>query len=761
MRGILTVKPFVISAAVYLLVAIVLTQVPLFNYLGYEFSAAMGLLGGLIAGINTIAFFKGRVSSIAQRPVTLYTRVLRLAATANLAILLLPFIIITLNALFVKNCSITEGLKFYLLIPVFTVVFASALGALCFILFRKKPMVWYIVLYTAYLLYALYVGYSTPQVFIYNHIIGFFPGFTYDESLSVSGTLVLYRALTLLLSLAILCVWRTVIEDSNREDALIRKVRSLVHISKNRTAFLLLLLSLCVLTGAYWSQGKLGISSTANFVQQELGSKFETDHFIIYYSSNVIDEQRIKWVASEHEFRLYQITRLLGTTVSGKISSYIYPSAEVKKRLIGAGGTNISKPWRREIHINYESLDASLKHELVHATSSELGIPVLNVSPLSGLTEGLAMAVEWDWGSRTLHEYAAGMKQLNLMRDINSLLSVTGFMSQASSVSYVLCGSFCRFLMDTYGVERFKQVYRYGNFEKVYGKSLNDLQTEWMSFLSTIPVAPTERTALEFFFKRPSIFQKVCARVIANLNAEAWENFQSKNYHLALPLFSKSFGLSENQDARMGLILSHLRLGNCDTVIVLTAKALQDTTIAYPLLKLYQGDAYWTKGNLEAARADYRQLYQAHLSLNVDEVVLKRLETLQLSDVQLKMQKYFVGGKDETVRVLMLKEVLEQHPTFDVGKLMLGEMLSEKREYQQSLHYLQRIQTTLANEFLEAMKEKIVGIDYFYLKDFPNARAHFQKALEFVHSQALLNEVQDCIERCDWMMASKNDELIL
>lgn len=249
--------------------------------------------------------------------------------------------------------------------------------------------------------------------------------------------------------------------------------------------------------------------------------------------------------------------------------------------------------------------------------------------------------------------------------------------------------------------------------------------------------------------------------MIANLNAEAWENFQSKNYHLALPLFSKSFGLSENQDARLGLILSHLRLGNCDTVIALTAKALQDTTIAYPLLKLYRGDAYWMKGNLEAARTDYRQLYQAHLSLNVDEAVLKRLETLQLSDVQLKMQKYFVGDKDETVRVLMLKEVLEQHPTFDVGKLMLGEMLSEKREYQHSLHYLQRIQATLANEFLEAMKEKIVGNDCFYLKDFPNARAHFQKALEFVHSQALLNEVQDCIERCDWMMASKNDGLIL
>ncbi len=761
MRRIVTVKPFVISTGVYFLVAIALTQIPLFNYLGYEFSAAMGLLGGLIAGINTIVFFKGRVSSISRHPGILHTRILRLAVTANLGMLLVPLVIIAFNALFVKNCSIVEGLKFFLLIPVFTVVFASVLGALCFALFRKKPIIWYIVLHVAYLLYAFYVGYNTPQVFIYNHIIGFFPGFTYDESLSVSGTLVVYRVLTLLLLLVMLCVWRTIIENSNREDSLIRKVRSLVHISKNRMTFSLLLLSLCVLIAAYWFRGNLGISSSASFVQQELGSKFETEHFVIYYSSNVIDEQRIRWVASEHEFRLYQITKVLGTTVSGKISSYIYPSAEVKKRLIGAGGTNISRPWRREIHINYESLDASLKHELVHAASSELGIPVLNVSPLSGLTEGLAMAVEWSWGSRTLHEYAAGMKQFNLMRDINSLLSVTGFMSQASSVSYVLCGSFCRFLMDTYGVERFKQVYRYGNFEKVYGKNLNDLQTEWMSFLSTIPVAPTERTALEFFFKRPSIFQKVCARVIANLNAEAWENFRSKNYYLALSLFSKSFGLSENQDARTGLILSHLRLGNCDTVIALTAGALLDTTITYALLKLYRGDAYWMLGNLEAARTNYRELYQAHLSQNVDEAVLKRLETLQLSDVQLKMLKYFVGDKDETVRALMLKEVLEQHPTFDVGKLMLGEMLSEKREYQHSLYYLQRIQTTLANEFLEAMKEKIVGNDYFYLKDFPNARAHFQKALEFVHSWALLNEVQDCIERCDWMMASKNDELIL
>jgi len=755
MQSIIVSRPFIISAGIYLLVSIALTQVPLFNYLGYEFSAAMGLLGGSIAGVNAIAFFKRRCSSNTQRPVPIYMTLFRSAIITNLALLLLPLIIIFLNAFFVKNCSFVEGFKFYLLIPVFTVVFASVLGGLCFILFGKKAIVWYILLYIVYLLYPLYIGYSTPQVFVYNHIIGFFPGFTYDELLSVPLVLVIYRVLTLLLSLVILCISLIIAENSNSGDTFIKKVKSLVHLFKNKTVSYTLFISLFVLIFGYCSKGTLGISSTASFVQQELGSKFETEHFIIYYSNNVIDEQRIKWVASEHEFRLHQITNALVVIANGKISSYIYPSAEMKKRLIGAGGTNISKPWRREIHINYESLDASLKHELVHAMMSESGIPVLNVSPLSGLTEGLAMALEWNWGSRTLHECAAGMKQFNLMRDINSLLSVTGFMSQASSVSYVLCGSFCRFLMDTYGVEKFKRVYRYGDFEKVYGKTSENLQTEWMNFLSTIPVASSEKVAMEFFFKRPSIFQKVCARVIANLNTEAWENHRSKNYHLALSLFSKSFALNQNQDAIFGLVLSHLRLGDYDTVITLTAKALQDTNPAYPLLKLYQGDAYWMKGNMEAAQRNYTELYRVHLSQSVDEALLKRTAAIQIPGVRYKMREYFVEDKDEIVKMLILKEVLEQNPAFDAGRLMLGEILYKKGEYQHSLDYLLHTHTIFSDTLLEIMKEKTIGSDYFYLKDFQNAKVHFQKALGFIHSRALLNEINDWIERCEWMMKSK------
>jgi tetratricopeptide (TPR) repeat protein len=754
-------KPFVVSAVIYLVTALTLTQVPLFNYLGYEFSALIGLLCGLVAGINTIAWVRRDYLAPEQDSATMYVVSVRAAIAVNVALVLIPLGVMCVNAFFVKNCSLLEGFKFFLLIPVPTAILASVLGGFFFIIFKSKPSAWYVLFLVLYLTYALGVGYFTPQVFIYNHMIGFFPGLTYDEALSVPSTLWIYRLLTGLLSIVVFCISSVIVSKAKREETFAKKIRSFVSVYKDKTVLYVICLSLIIMVGAYSFGGKLGMCSTDNFVREELGSKFETNHFVIFYSKSAIDELRIKWIACEHEFRFDQITKELGIAPAGKITSFIYPSQEEKKRLIGAGGTNISKPWRKEIHINYESLDATLKHELVHAVAADIGIPVLRISLMSGLTEGLAMAVEWNSGSRTLHEYAAGMKTFGMMRDLGDILTVRGFISQASSVSYILCGSFSRFLMDTYGVDKLKEVYTWGGFEKAYGKPLNELQAEWLDFLSTIPVAPGERTAMEYFFKRQSIFQKICARFIANLNAEAWYSYRVKNYHHAVSLFSKSSMLNENKDATSGLVLSYLRLGNYDSVIALSHRALGQNHSGSIMLRLYEGEAHWMKGDLYQAESSYVDLYNAHISTNVDEAVLNRINSLFVRSVESKLQEYFIQDKDEPVRILILKEVLEQYPDFDVGRLMLGQMLYAKKEYRHSLVYLSDMHASFRDTLLEVAKEKAIGIDHFFLMEFPDAKAHFQKALGFVRTKALINEISDWIERCDWITTGKNRNLIL
>ena len=45
--------------------------------------------------------------------------------------------------------------------------------------------------------------------------------------------------------------------------------------------------------------------------------------------------------------------------------------------------------------------------------------------------------------------------------------------------AYVLAGSFVGFLIESYGLPSFRNLYETDNYEKAYGKSLYTLETEW------------------------------------------------------------------------------------------------------------------------------------------------------------------------------------------------------------------------------------------------------------------------------------------
>ena len=56
--------------------------------------------------------------------------------------------------------------------------------------------------------------------------------------------------------------------------------------------------------------------------------------------------------------------------------------------------------------------------------------------------------------------------------NLESLFTLTGFVQANPSISYTLAGSFCRFLIDSFGVNRFKRLYAGGDFKDVYQENL-------------------------------------------------------------------------------------------------------------------------------------------------------------------------------------------------------------------------------------------------------------------------------------------------
>jgi tetratricopeptide (TPR) repeat protein len=569
---------------------------------------------------------------------------------------------------------------------------------------------------------------------------------------------VLYRFSILLEAVLLLIASQTIIKHAKENDKFLVRISYL----KNFLVDNKLTIPLMIIIVVYWFfQNETRIIIDEGYIQSRLGGKYETQHFEIYYPSDYYNDESIKKIAGFHEFYYEQISNQLKTNLSEKIKSYIYPSSDVKSDLIGARNTNITKPWLKQIHVNAGSIDEVLKHELVHVFMSEFGLPIIGVGIQSGVIEGVAMAIEWDFSNRTLHQFSAQLLKMNMDIDMEKLLTIKGFSSQYSSYSYVLCGSFCKFLIDKYSVENFEKVYAWSNFEDVYQKKLSELNSEWKDFLRTIKTEESDSSLVVYLFKRPPIFQKVCARIIANINQMGWRELNSRNFNKAKKYFLESLDLSNSNDAQQGLILSYFQSGNYDSVISLTDKVFYKASQKdmFLPLRLHRGDAFWQKAVrenkkkfIDSALVNYSEIRRVNLDDSYNFAIQCRINVFNDSNIYKKMVDYYVSRKDEFTKALLVKDLLEKYHDFHIGKMILARTLFSKGEYNLSLEYLNSIPDANINEYFRYEKYRLLGMNYFYINKYLEAKTNFQHSMNFQFNEATQNRLNEWIEKCEFFI---------
>lgn len=755
-------RMLIIPAALYLIASLVCTQLPLLNYLGYEFSFVIALLATFIVGFYTIRSVKqlepltSNLEPTAQNsePHTPIHKpaliTFKHSLVQNILLLVIPLVVILTNAIFVKNCSLLEGMGFFVLIPVVTVIFSSSLGFFCAAHYKHSRTIFVIVVLATFA-EVLAVGYYTPAVFSYNFFFGHFPGLTYDEALGIGLPLVLFRIFTLIVAAALVWLATLIVNNANPKDSTWEKGTTLLGLMvQGKNVFVTIVLAVIVgLT--WWFRGELGFDSTARFIQQRLGEKFETEHFAICYAKESYEADEIEWVAAEHEFRLKQIGDAFLLPYKGKIDSYIYPSSEAKQRLMGAGNTNIAKPWNGEIHITKQSLDATLKHELVHVVAAPFGLPVFNASLSTGLVEGLAEAIDWSWGNRTLHQYAAAMHKFGAAPDINSLMLFTGFASQSSAVSYALAGSFCRYLIDTYGMRNMVLLYRSNDYEEIYRKPLARLIGDWREFLGTIPLNDSDRDAIDVLFRRPPIFKKVCARVVASRNAEARKNLASKSYARAAALFEESYHESGGYDSFGGYLTASLRWGKYDVLTrALDSVMMNDARPAqYLPLFLGVGDAFWAQGNKTRAAELYQRVNSAELSEGFAEAARLRIHALR--DTMQHWDMYFLSDVSDSSRLATLESIVKHSSDNWIAKYLLARVSIRLTRFDEALKLLDAFRLDTIDSTLESQRLMMKGYGLFKLRRWEEAKIAYWSSLNFISSEATKNEIFNNVDRCEWM----------
>jgi predicted negative regulator of RcsB-dependent stress response len=736
-------------------ISIVLTQIPLLNYLGYEFSVAMATCMCVVSGLLPIGSFRAEFKDMQTILSETFWKRYKENLLVHSFLLCIPLVVMTINMAAVKNCSYVEGLGFYFLVAVITTAFCIALAGLCFVMFRRARLA-YCVIVLFILSHVLRLGYFTPQIYAYNFIVGYFPGLSYDEVLTITPSFVFFRIVTIIGSVCFFSLTMLLVRTTSPRDSLLtRAVEFVNRLVRGSDSMKSTFLGTAVLLIVVWIvRVDVGFESSNAAIEKKLDRFLRTEHFTIHYAAGSFTEDELDWLAAEHEFRFHQVVERLQISSPGTIISYIYPTEEVMRHFIGVGRTNIAKPWRREIHLNKGSWNGVLKHELVHVLAGEFGMPVIRAHYNIGLVEGLAMAVEWDFGNRTPHEYAASMEHFGLSQDVGRLLSLTGFALQASSVSYVLSGSFCRFLIDRYTAFRFKELYRGKSFETVYGKDVESLIREWENFLHRIPVQDDWEPHVQYYFNRKSIFAKECARHIALLNEKGGRELRTGNHARAMHFFNTSLQESWNTEAFAGLMRAAYGASEYDTIAQLMEGQLgENFSSVANLLSLY-GDAQWKRGNYQSARNAYEDAVRLDLSEAHNEAATVRLAVLDDTRLRDTLQSFFVNIEPDSIKIALLDQAFE-HTRNPLLHLLKAQVLYRHRDYEgarRSLDNTEDDKWQTANSQLRLLREKLNGWCAFRERNYQKARMHFWQAMNYTSNDATILRLNDAIDWCEWMV---------
>ncbi len=525
---------------------ILLLFLPLTNIFGYEFSALNSLLLSFLSGIYTIILLKKLEKGGGEK-----SKLIRSLVFSLSAFLFFPVVISITHALFSIDCSLCDGVKFYLVLTIPSVLIGSSIGFFAKVIGKRFAVLKFLLFYVLILLIPLLEFYFNPQIFFYNPLFGFFPGTIYDEGLSVDFKLLVYRFLNIIFFYFLFNI----------------SYKIYFKLSKISNKTLLLLAFLISIFFVYLSP-KFGYSTNLNRMTSYLNKEIETPHFIIHYSDG-INENLMKAIALHHEYYYGQLAFFFRVRMNEKINSFVFKDSEQKKLLLGTENADIAKPWLHECFTVYDNYDATLRHEIAHVISSKFGTGILkvaaNINP--SLIEGVAVAADPFYAEYDIHYMAALAYKNGFKINIKNLFGGYSFLTNASSLSYIYAGSFIKFLNDRYGIEKVKRLYSDINFDKIYKKPVSELEAEYYKFIEAIPA--DNQSSAYYFFGRQSIFSKVCPRYISSRLKDGWKQYQLKKYSDAKSIFKEILNVSINYSALVGLSNSLNELGNKNEAIKL------------------------------------------------------------------------------------------------------------------------------------------------------------------------------------------------
>lgn len=212
--------------------------------------------------------------------------------------------------------------------------------------------------------------------------------------------------------------------------------------------------------------------------------QFESEHYICYYGSDTKAEQDIVKIATYQESCFQYICSVLGVTPEFKIEYYLYDSPEEVGRIYGDNDPcNGFAALPNKIYAVYnEKVKCVGFHEDAHIISFTINRPAC-----PAITEGLAMYFDRKWWAIQNLDWTGYYLKTGRYIGIDKMLSREGFFSEDCSITYPIMGAFTDWLIATYGIERYMQMYKQKNIAEamplVYQKTPEELNKAFTDYV--------------------------------------------------------------------------------------------------------------------------------------------------------------------------------------------------------------------------------------------------------------------------------------
>ncbi len=635
---------------------------------------------------------------------------------------IINFILFQIIALIVKHFHSMELLlfeaKYFIGIFLFTLINLYVIWLTIILYAPKHKILIYYFIVGILVLIPVFEIYFLPQIFFYNPIIGYFPGTIYDDYIPFNGKFFFYRTFIIFL------------------------LMSFYFLAKNLNRKIGITVTIIIFTiYIVFINPVLGFSNSIRSLQKQSKSTIENKNFKITSFDNS-NEILSKYRILEQEYVKSKIFSKIQLSLYQKVETYIFCDNFQKQRYFGSSGADVSKIWQNSIFLDENSFDENILHELVHSYSKNIGTGYLKLPHdyNFAVLEGLPIFIEDNFFGYPLFELTNYFKEKDSSLSIQKLFVENKFFIYSPTVSYLISGSYVKYLVEKYGVQKFKKYYQNGNYTLTFGNKIEYDEMEFWRIIEKVELI----NFVEFeklFSKVKPIYKKVNNHFIAEQIWRAEELTKMNKLSNAIEIYNSIWEKYQNPGAlfkALNLLFKSEKYDSVSFIIGQNEHNLKNTSYS-DFVQYYKFKIELVKNNLTKAKKISFKL----LNESVNKEIRKKTQIITdlIGYGKIDFTGYFLSKEYKTE---ILKEYFKKSPQIN----LLEELISYLN-YEENVQYFAQIDLQ-KEENIESMI--FIGNYFLTNMDFENAlfiKSRLENMLNTPKSQRF-------IEKVTWMNSNQN-----